>query len=226
LVSGTNRHHSPWAERPKRRSGERGPGVKTLLTKAALDAAAADPDIEPLAFLRGVYRDPTVDPRLRLDAAKAAAPYCHPKPTGAPTDPGAGAMVIDGMSVADRARIDARLARLGDLDLKDLLGDDLSPDEQAELERLHAWADTLPPHVLGLDADDIEMRRLLAEDDIPAEPSRQRTYEDPAEQRKRLEAEQRAPIDVKATTPVNEPVDDREVPPEPVDDDSDDDGQN
>jgi hypothetical protein len=35
-------------DKTKKRHGERGPGVKTLLTKAALDAVAADPDLEPL----------------------------------------------------------------------------------------------------------------------------------------------------------------------------------
>jgi hypothetical protein len=35
--------------------------------------------LTPLDFLLGLLRDPTKDDRLRLDAAKAAAPYCHQK---------------------------------------------------------------------------------------------------------------------------------------------------
>jgi hypothetical protein len=62
--------------------------------------------------------------------------YCHPKPTtGVPTDPGAGAMVVEGMSAEDRARIDSRIERCKELDLKNLLGTNLSRDERAELER-------------------------------------------------------------------------------------------
>jgi hypothetical protein len=33
----------------------------------------------PLEFLLGVMRSPFAEPRLRLEAAKAAAPYCHPR---------------------------------------------------------------------------------------------------------------------------------------------------
>jgi hypothetical protein len=36
-------------------------------------------------------------------------------------------------------------------------------------ERLHAWYETLPPRLTGQDADDIELRCLLAEDDSPAD---------------------------------------------------------
>ena len=116
-------------------------------------------------------RDPAVAPDLRIKVAQAAAPFCHPKPTtGVPTDPGAGAMmVIEGVSAEDRARIDARLDRFGELDLKNLLGDRLSPMEQSELERHRAWYQTLPPHLLGLDEDDIELRRLMAEGRVTVE---------------------------------------------------------
>jgi hypothetical protein len=36
-------------------------------------------------------------------------------------------------------------------------------------ERLHAWYETLPPRLTGQDADDIELRCLLAEDDSPTD---------------------------------------------------------
>ena len=36
-------------------------------------------DEDPLAFMRQMMSDPNEDPRLRLDAAKALAPYVYPK---------------------------------------------------------------------------------------------------------------------------------------------------
>jgi hypothetical protein len=58
-------------------------------------------------------------------------------------------MIIDATSEAARARIGEHLDRLRELELKDLLGADLTADEQTELERLHAWVDALPPHPDG-----------------------------------------------------------------------------
>jgi hypothetical protein len=144
-----------------------------------------------------------------MDAAKAVAPFCHAKPTVVPGDAAvAGPMIIDALTEEDRAIIDARLDRYRDLELKDLLGTDLGPADEAELERLHAWYETLPPHLTGQDADDIELRRLLAEDDQKPVVH----YEPPGEHRRRIEAA-RAPIDVKATAPVEEPEDDQVCEP-------------
>ena len=65
--------------------GGRAPGVKNRATRAAEAAAAAaldraraeNSDLEPLDFVLAVVRDPAVDPRTRLEAAKAAAQYRH-----------------------------------------------------------------------------------------------------------------------------------------------------
>ncbi len=62
------------AEKTKKRHGERGPGVKTLLTKAALDAAAANADLSPTEFLLSVMRDQKAEARWRMEAAKALLP--------------------------------------------------------------------------------------------------------------------------------------------------------
>ena len=70
---------------------------------------------------------------------------------------------------------------------------------------------------MGLDAADVELRQLLAEE--PTGPVVH--YEPPAETRKCIEAKSREVIDLKATTPAEEPVDDREVAPESIDDDFD-----
>jgi hypothetical protein len=133
----------------KKRHGERGPGKRTVLTKAALNAAAADPAITPSEFLLGVMRDPAVDTRWRMDAAKALLP----KPSAAPA-PDSGPMVIDGMTETDRARIETRIERRDHLADKSLLacceiGPALTPEERAEYEGLEAWRDGLPRHLKG-----------------------------------------------------------------------------
>jgi hypothetical protein len=92
------------------------------------------------------------------------------------------------------------------------------------LDRLQAWSETLASHLTTSgDLETDELRRLLAEDRGPTAPPRQRSYDDPGESRRRLEAKHMPVAEVRATTPVEEPLED-EVP-EPVDDDSDD-GQN
>jgi hypothetical protein len=53
------------------------PNRKTLLKQQAVAAAAA---ASPLEFLLAVMRSPLAEPRLRLDAAKAALPFLHAKP--------------------------------------------------------------------------------------------------------------------------------------------------
>ena len=41
--------------------------------------AAVEQGLTPLAYLTSVYRDPSVDIGFRIEAAKAAAPYVHPR---------------------------------------------------------------------------------------------------------------------------------------------------
>jgi hypothetical protein len=55
----------------------RKPGGRNKITKEAI-AKAAD-GLSPLDYLLGVMRDPGADEAKRIDAAKAAAPYCHAK---------------------------------------------------------------------------------------------------------------------------------------------------
>ncbi len=61
-----------------RKTGGRKPGTPNRAT-AALAAAVAEAGITPLQYLLSVMRDETQPAELRLDAAKAAAPYCHAK---------------------------------------------------------------------------------------------------------------------------------------------------
>lgn len=62
----------------KREGAGRKPGVpnkRTAETAAAVEASG----LTPLDYLLGVLRDEDNDPALRMDAAKAAAPYVHAK---------------------------------------------------------------------------------------------------------------------------------------------------
>ena len=94
--------------------------------------------------LHSVTWDVKAETRWRTDAAKPLLP----RQTAAPAS-GSGPMIIDATSEAARARIGEHLDRLRELELKDLLGADLTADEQTGLERLHAWVDALPPHPDG-----------------------------------------------------------------------------
>jgi hypothetical protein len=98
------RGSKPGERRGGRRRGT--PNKKTVLSNAAISAVAANPDLTPLDFLRGVMLDPNASPDMRLKAAQAAAPYIHAKPRrGAhPGDPAdatllgeTGAFTIDTM---------------------------------------------------------------------------------------------------------------------------------
>ena len=167
----------------------------TAQFKTGHHAAAADPDIEPLDFLRGIYRDPKVDPRLRLDAAKAA--FVHAKPTSAPA-PDSGPMIIDGHRSIDDAALVAEAERQSVLQQREWLdefgGEPLTAEERAELKALNAKGEdleaALPAYLKPIeDPEDKALRDLLMDDDSPAEPPRQRSYENPAAHRKRLLAE-------------------------------------
>jgi hypothetical protein len=211
----------PGGSKPGERRGGRQvgtPNKTTAIISAVMDAVAngsAGPEISPLQFLLGVYRDPKVDPRLRLDSAKAAAPFVHAKPIGAPAlDSGP---IIDMLAGGDRAQVEKDLARLRQLELKDLLGDVLSATERAELKRLRAWSDTLLPHLLGLEPADIELRALMADTPWGPTPEQARAHQDPAEERARIKAKLAGPAEVRATT-LAEPAEEGKVPL-PMDDD-------
>ena len=62
----------------RREGAGRKPGSVTQRTRD-IQNAIADGELTPLEYLKSVYQDPAQDEAKRLDAAKAAAPYIHPK---------------------------------------------------------------------------------------------------------------------------------------------------
>lgn len=63
---------------PGERRGGRQKGTPNRATAAQRDAIAAS-GLTPLAFLMKVYRGSKYDIDLRTEAARAAAPYVHPR---------------------------------------------------------------------------------------------------------------------------------------------------
>lgn len=63
------------------KTGGRSKGTPNKTTQAAKELAirAAAAGVSPLEFMLGLMRDDTADAHARLDAAKAAAPYIHPR---------------------------------------------------------------------------------------------------------------------------------------------------
>jgi hypothetical protein len=74
----------PRGSRPGERRGGRRKGTLNKAT-AARQVAIAASGLTPLDYLLSIMRDESADPHARLDAAKAAAPYVHPRM--APTEP-------------------------------------------------------------------------------------------------------------------------------------------
>ena len=54
-------------------------GSRNKRTIATLDGLVSEMNVTPLEFLTSVYMDENQDPKIRVDAAKAAAPYVHAK---------------------------------------------------------------------------------------------------------------------------------------------------
>ena len=63
----------------KRAGAGRKPGSVSQRTREVAEAIIQDGDLTPLEFLTQVYRDLKEDMSRRIDAAKAAAQYVHPK---------------------------------------------------------------------------------------------------------------------------------------------------
>ena len=60
------------------KTGGRKRGTRNKKTLETIERVMAS-GTAPLDYLLGVMRDVKADPAARFEAAKAAAPYCHPK---------------------------------------------------------------------------------------------------------------------------------------------------
>jgi hypothetical protein len=65
--------------RPPGSGRKKGGRNKRTIALAQASQEAIRSGLSPLDFLLKILRDPTKDDRVRVDAAKAAAPYCHPR---------------------------------------------------------------------------------------------------------------------------------------------------
>ncbi|GLS30555.1 hypothetical protein SAMN04488498_103129 [Mesorhizobium albiziae] len=75
--------------------------------QAIEEVAERWPDWTPLMHLATVANDKALDEEIRLDAAKAAAPYVHPKPKGVELDPD-GIVALEARITAARLLATAR----------------------------------------------------------------------------------------------------------------------
>lgn len=77
---------------PKTGGRQKGVPNRATATKAAEIAASG---LTPLDYMLRVMRDGTIDHPIRLDAAKSAAPYVHPRlATFNPPTDGSGSLTI------------------------------------------------------------------------------------------------------------------------------------
>ena len=60
---------------PKKRGRPKGSSNKA--SKAQIDKVCADGKLSPLEYLASIYQNPSEDQKLRVEAARAAAPYVH-----------------------------------------------------------------------------------------------------------------------------------------------------
>jgi hypothetical protein len=63
----------------RREGAGRKPGTANVLSRAVANGYAADGGLTPLDYMMEVLRDKQLPGDVRLDAAKAAAPYVHPR---------------------------------------------------------------------------------------------------------------------------------------------------
>lgn len=68
----------PRGSKPGERRGGRKEGAANKRTREIADKAAEE-GLTPLEYLLSVFRDEEEERAVRIDAAKAAAPYIHPR---------------------------------------------------------------------------------------------------------------------------------------------------
>lgn len=168
----------------KREGAGRPKGSLNKRSLAAIEALAERfPDWTPLMHLAEVANDETLDREIRLDAAKAAAPYVHPKPKGVELDPDA---LVDLESRIHAARLHAaadalaerpglaglaeRLARAVDVRNHDTVGLVASMMPKVETDATATGADKLPGEEVPSEADPGVTRNATLPDPDPPKP--------------------------------------------------------
>lgn len=87
------------------KTGGRAKGTPNKASVAKAEAVAAS-GLTPLDYMLSIMRDEAKMPDVRLDAAKAAAPYVHPKLAAVEhSGPGGGPIEVANISDADLAAI-------------------------------------------------------------------------------------------------------------------------
>lgn len=95
----------------KRKGAGRPKGSLSKRSIEAIEAVAERwPDWSPLNHFAEVANDKELDAEIRLDAAKAAAPYIHPKPKGVELDPDA-LVDLEGRIAAARLTAQAQVMK-------------------------------------------------------------------------------------------------------------------
>lgn len=111
----------------------------------AIEAVAEQfPDWSPLQHFAAVANDENLDPMIRLDAAKAAAPFIHPRPKSVELDPDALVelearitrvkLEAQAQLLHDRPDLAERLARASQREIVVITGIERSPDQPAAIE--------------------------------------------------------------------------------------------
>lgn len=90
----------------KREGAGRKPGSNDKFKRAQAEAIAAS-GLTPLEYMLAVLRDAGAEQAMRFEAAKAAAPYCHPRLSSVTMDANVASREMS------REEIDQRLALLG-----------------------------------------------------------------------------------------------------------------
>ena len=94
----------------RREGAGRKPGSVSRIDAEARQSAMTG-GITPLDFLLSVMRDESREPQVRLDAAKAAAPYCHARLSSTElSGPNQGPMRYELGEVTDEMRVRALAA--------------------------------------------------------------------------------------------------------------------
>lgn len=124
-----------------REGAGRPPGKPSVrrAAQAIADVAARYPGWSPVLHFAAVANDPTLDPEIRLDAARAAAPYLHARPKAVVIDEDA-LVELEGRIAAARAKATVKefagLDQLAERLARAATNGDMTDPERDELVRL------------------------------------------------------------------------------------------